>query len=65
MPLKLEPNLARPDEIYAALVSLHDGLEADASARLNFRLLLTLMNHIGDEGVIREAMAVAVAAGER
>lgn len=59
MPLKLEPNLARPDEIYAALVALHDGLDPQASARLNFRLLLVLMNHVGDEAVIREALAVA------
>jgi hypothetical protein len=63
MTLKLEANLARPDELYAALVELHDGLEPEASARLNFRLLLILMNHIGDESVIREAMAAAVASG--
>lgn len=60
MPLNLEPNLVRPDEIYAALVALHDGLGAEESARLNFRLLLILMNHIGDEATIREAMKVAV-----
>lgn len=59
MPLILEPNLARPDELYAALVSLHEGLRPEASARLNFRLLLILMNHVGDEGVIREAIAAA------
>lgn len=59
MPLKLDLNLARPDELYAALLDLHDGLEPDASAQLNFRLLLILMNHIGDEAVIREALSVA------
>jgi hypothetical protein len=64
MPLNLDPNLARPDEIYAALVALHEGLGVEASARLNFRLLLILMNHIGDEGVIREAMAAATASAK-
>ena len=59
MPLKLEANLARPDELYAALIALHDGLEPEVSARLNFRLLLILMNHIGDDSTIREAMALA------
>lgn len=56
MKLKLNPNIARPDEIYAALLKVHEGLSAEASARLNFRLILILMNHIGDEDVVREAM---------
>lgn len=59
MQLKLDPNLARPDEIYASLVALHENISPEASARLNFRLVLILMNHVGDEGVIREAMAAA------
>jgi hypothetical protein len=63
MGLKLEPNLARPDELYAAVLDLHEGLQPEASARLNFRLILLLMNHIGDESVIREALAAAVASG--
>jgi len=64
MPLKRDPNLAKPDELYAALIHLHDGLTPEQSARLNFRLLLTLMNHIGDEAVIREAMALAAESAE-
>ena len=59
MPLKVEPNLAKHDDIYAALLKLHEGLSVGDSARMNFRLILILMNHIGDEGTIREAIAVA------
>lgn len=62
MTLKLEANIAKPDEIYEALLKLHEGLSGEESARLNFRLILILMNHIGDEATLREALA---AAGER
>lgn len=61
MPLKLEPNIAHPDELYAALLKAHEGLSSEVSARLNFRLVLILMNHIGDEAVLRDAMAAAAA----
>lgn len=64
MPLKLTPNLSRHDEIYEALLRLHDGLSPEDSARMNFRLLLILMNHIGDEETIRQAFAAARAAAQ-
>jgi uncharacterized radical SAM superfamily protein len=59
MRLNLAPNLARPDEVYAALIAAHDGLTREQSEALNARLILILLNHIGDEDVIREALAVA------
>ncbi|MFN4192753.1 MAG: DUF2783 domain-containing protein [Tabrizicola sp.] len=53
------PNLTRPDESYAALIAAHDGLtEADSHA-LNARLILILMNHIGDHAVLAEALHLA------
>lgn len=47
------------DDVYAALMAAHDGLSDDESARLNVRLVLLLMNHIGDRAVIEAALAAA------
>ncbi|MFV0474871.1 MAG: DUF2783 domain-containing protein [Pikeienuella sp.] len=57
--LNREPNLARVDDVYAAILEAHKGLSAEASAALNARLVLILANHIGDEGALREALALA------
>jgi hypothetical protein len=59
MTLILTPNLARPDDVYAALIAAHDGLTPEQSQALDARLILILLNHIGDEGVIRAALEVA------
>lgn len=53
---------AAGDDLYAALIAVHDGLDAAASARLNARLVLILMNHVGDAAVIRAALSAAQAA---
>jgi hypothetical protein len=50
---------ASPDEAYVALVEAHAGLDAEASAALNARLVLLLANHIGDLEVLHEAIALA------
>jgi len=59
MPLNLAPNLALPDDVYADLLAAHEGLTKDQSDALNARLILLLINHIGDIDVIREALSVA------
>lgn len=59
MPLNTEPNLADPDDIYQALIDLHGGLTREQSELVNARLILLLANHIGDAGVLREAMGRA------
>ncbi len=59
MSLILTPNIAHPDDIYEALIAAHEGLSRDQSEELNARLILILINHIGDEAVIREALRVA------
>ena len=64
MPLILDPNMDRPDDLYAALVSAHEGLSRAESEALNARLILILMNHVGDAGVIRAAIAAAKEAGQ-
>mgnify|MGYP002737263465 CR=1 FL=1 len=53
------PNLTRPDETYARLIATHDGLDEAESHALNARLILILMNHIGNDAVLAEAMALA------
>jgi Protein of unknown function (DUF2783) len=52
-------NLARPDELYDMVLHTHEGLSKEQSDALNARLILILMNHIGDETVIREALTLA------
>ncbi|MEK9962042.1 MAG: DUF2783 domain-containing protein [Rhodobiaceae bacterium] len=40
----------------------HEGLSREQSEQLNAGLILILMNHIGEAGIIREAVARARAA---
>lgn len=54
-----EPNIARPDDFYEALIDAHRDLTAEQSEALNARLILLLSNHIGDENVLREALRIA------
>lgn len=59
MSLKLDINTDAPDEIYEALIKMHEGLDDEASALVNAKLILVLANHIGDPDVIRQAAKVA------
>ncbi len=63
MGLKLDINTDAPDEIYEALIKMHEGLDDETSVLVNAKLILVLANHIGDPAVIREAASVA--RGER
>lgn len=60
MKLKTEQNLSVPDDVYELLISLHRGKSDEESRRLNARLILLLVNHIGDADVLREAIALAL-----
>lgn len=53
------PNLTRPDDSYAALIAAHEGLSEVESHALNARLILILMNQIGDQAVLAEALRLA------
>ena len=57
--LNLNPNLADPDDLYEALIAAHDGLTREESEALNARLILILMNHLGDPAVILQAIEAA------
>lgn len=47
------------DDFYEALIDMHQGLSDEESERVNARLILLLANHIGDIGVLRDAMRLA------
>ena len=57
--LNTKPNIANPDDFYAELLAIHEGLSADQSNALNARLVLILANHIGDHEVLSAAMKAA------
>ena len=52
-------NLERPDDVYNAIVDAHKDLSDEQSRAFDARLILLLVNHIGDEAVIREALREA------
>jgi hypothetical protein len=52
-------NLESPDQVYQQLVDAHRDLDASQSALLNARLILLLVNHIGDAAVVTQAIAAA------
>jgi hypothetical protein len=52
-------NLAHPDDVYNAIVDAHRDLSDDQARTFDARLILLLVNHIGDEAVIREALTQA------
>ena len=70
MPLNTEPNFGEAgrvyfqayspgDDFYELLIETHRDLSDELSAAVNARLILLLANHIGDIGVLREAMRIA------
>lgn len=59
MTLITDPNIADADGIYQRLIALHQGRSEEDSMRVNCRLILLLLNHIGDEKIIAEAFALA------
>jgi len=63
MSLVTTPNLKAPDTAYAALLAAHKGMTEPESQALNARLVLILMNHIGDDAVLAEAFDLARSTG--
>ena len=57
--LNTDPNIAAPDDFYAALIALHRDLDDAQSALVNAKLILLLANHIGDANVLAVALAAA------
>jgi len=63
--LTTAPNLTRHDDLYDRLIEMHQGLSEAECRRLDARLILILINHIGDEEVIAEAIGHAQRSGKR
>jgi hypothetical protein len=61
--LARDSRFADPDAAFRLLAQAHRDLDEQASAALNARLVLILANHIGDEELLREAVALAREAG--
>lgn len=70
MSLNLKPNFSEPgkhyvraytpgDDFYEALIDMHHDLSDEQSAQVNARLILLLANHIGDLGILHQAMTLA------
>ena len=59
MDLITTPHLSAPDDFYEALIDAHRDLTIAQSHALNARLVLLLANHVGDLGVLRQALAAA------
>lgn len=53
------PNIPDVDEVYQRLIDLHAGRSDEDSLRVNARLILTLINHIGDKQAVIEALELA------
>ncbi len=63
--LVVDNRLGDPDAAFRLLVEAHRPLSEAASADLNARLVLILANHIGDQAVLAEAIALAAASISR
>ena len=59
MQLITSPNLSAADDFYEALIDAHRDLTHEQSQALNARLVLLLANHIGDFGVLKQALLAA------
>jgi len=59
MPLQRNPNLADADGFYEELVNAQRDLNDAQAERLLAKLVLILANHIGDQAVLSEAIALA------
>jgi hypothetical protein len=59
--LNITRNVPNADDVYQMLIDAHEGLTKEESDAFNARLILTLINHIGDSAVIAEALETAKA----
>jgi hypothetical protein len=59
MALSRTSNFPNADDAFRLVVEAHRSLSDEESAALDAALVLLLANHIGDMGVLREAIALA------
>jgi hypothetical protein len=56
MPLETRANIADPDGFYQELIDSQRDMEEGRAELMNCKLVLLLANHIGDRGILREAL---------
>jgi len=56
MPLETKPNIADPDGFYQELIDSQRDMDEAEAELMNCKLVLLLANHIGDRGILREAL---------
>ena len=54
--LRTELGVDSPDDFYARLIELHEGLSSEESHKINAKVILMLANHIGDTDVLYEVL---------
>ena len=64
MKLNTEPNIVDPDGFYEELIEAQRDMDEAQAQAMNARLILVLANHIGDRGVLSEAIALAASTGK-
>jgi Protein of unknown function (DUF2783) len=57
--LKTENQFADPDAAFRLIIEAHRGLSEQESAAINAKLVLIFANHVGDMGVLKEALSLA------
>ncbi len=57
--LNSELRFHAPDDVYEAILSLTDGLSDGAAHAALAAFALLLANHVGDDAIVREAVAAA------
>jgi hypothetical protein len=57
--LNVQPNLNGFDEVYEELVGLTEGMDETESLRAQARLILILVNHLGDRETVLQAIRLA------
>lgn len=58
--VNLEPNINRPDDLYAEIVGMTVGLNDAQALSLQARLILLMANQIGDVNVIAQLVRLAM-----
>ena len=56
--LLTEPRIEDPDDFYARLIAMHEGLDSEQSHDLNCKLILLLANYIGDQKTLVDALDI-------
>lgn len=62
--INLEPNIDRPDDLYAEIIEMTAGQSDVQAFALQARLILLLANQIGDVSIITQFVRLAAQNGE-